>query len=140
MTQESTSGQAGGEPAGDRGALSLRGFFLAGVRLAKTRLQILSTEIAEQKVRLTLAAITGVAGLFLLGLAVVLGVALLAVLFWEEHRVALLTTLTLLFGVLGGGLLALTIRSVSGKERLFEATIGELQKDENVWRAGQQND
>lgn len=131
------AGEAAEDSAGEQGGLSLRGFFLAGIRLASNRLQILSTEIAEEKVKLTLAALTGVGGLFFLGLAVVCGVILLIVLFWEEHRVLLLGGLTLGFTLLGGGLLALTLRAVGAAQRPFQVTLAELKKDEDAWRAPQ---
>lgn len=126
-----------GDAAEDTAGLSLRGFFLAGIRLASNRLQILSTEIAEEKVKLTLAALTGVGGLFFLGLAVIFGVILLIVLFWEEHRVLLLGGLTLGFTLLGAGLLALTLRAVGASQRPFQVTLAELKKDEDAWRAPQ---
>lgn len=117
--------------------LSLRGFFLAGIRLANNRLQLLSTEIAEEKVRLTLAALTAVGGLFFTGLAVIFGVGLLVELFWETRRVELLSGLTLVFALLGGGLLALAVRAVSARRKPFPVTLGELRKDEDAWRSPQ---
>ena len=133
MTQQAESEESSTESS----TLSLRGFFLVGIRLAQNRLQILSTEIAEEKVRLTLSAITGIAGLFFLGLAVVLGTVLLVVIFWDSHRIELLSILTGVFLLFGAGLLTLTVKSVSGKERPFKVTRDELKKDEDVWRAGQ---
>ncbi|HET6720298.1 MAG TPA: phage holin family protein [Rhodocyclaceae bacterium] len=121
----------------DTAGLSLRGFFLAGIRLAHNRLQILATEVAEEKVRLTLAAITGVSGLFFLGLAVVLATILLLVLFWDNHRVEVLAGLSAAFALLGGGLLALTVRAVTQKVPPFQATLGELKKDQDAWRAAE---
>ena len=121
----------------DTAGLSLRGFFLAGIRLAHNRLQILATEVAEEKVRITLAAITGVAGLFFLGLAVVLATILLVVLFWDSHRVEVLAGLSAAFALLGGSLLALTVRSVTQKTAPFQATLGELKKDQDAWRAAE---
>lgn len=123
----------------DTAGLSLRGFFLAGIRLAHNRLQILATEVAEEKVRLTLAAITGVSGLFFLGLAVVLATILLVVLFWDSHRIEVLAGLSAAFALIGGGLLALTVRSVKYKVPPFQATLGELKKDQDAWRAAEDN-
>lgn len=121
----------------DTAGLSLRGFFLAGIRLAHNRLQILATEVAEEKVRLALAAITGVAGLFFLGLAVVLATILLVVFFWDTHRIEVLAGLSAVFALLGGGLLALTVRSLKHKVPPFQVTLGELKKDHDAWRAAE---
>lgn len=123
----------------DTAGLSLRGFFLAGIRLAHNRLQILATEVAEEKVRLTLAAITGVAGLFFLGLAIVLATILLVTLFWDSHRFEVLAGLSAAFALVGGGLLTLTVRSVTQKVPPFQATLGELKKDQDAWRAAEDN-
>lgn len=123
---------------GEAGAgLSLRGFFLAGIDLARNRLQILATEVAEEKARLTLAAIAGLAGLFFLGLAVVLATILLVVLYWDTHRIELLAGLSALFALLGSGLLALTLRAASRKAPPFQVTLDELKKDRDAWRAAQ---
>lgn len=132
---EASSGKSSPDSSPDSSPLSLRGFFLVGIRLAQNRLQILATEIAEEKVRLTLTAITGVAGLFFLGLAVVLGTLLLVVMFWDSHRIALLSILSGVFFLLGAVLLMLTVKSVSGKAPPFKVTLDELKKDEDVWRA-----
>lgn len=131
MSQEAE----GEETAG----LSLRGFFLAGIRLAHNRLQILATEVAEEKVRLALAAITGVAGLFFLGLAVVLATILLVVFFWDTHRIEVLAGLSAVFALFGGGLLALTVRSLKNKVPPFQVTLGELKKDHDAWRAAEED-
>jgi uncharacterized membrane protein YqjE len=124
----------GGEASG---GLSLRGFFLAGIRLAHNRLQILATEIAEEKVRLTLVLLAAVGGLFLLGLAIVLGVVLLAVLYWDSHRVMLLGGLSAFFALLGIALLWATARVLGRREAPFQTTLSELRKDEDAWRAAQ---
>lgn len=108
---------------------SLRTLAATLLATAQTRLEILSSEIEEEKIligqQLLLAAIT----LFFFGLGIVFLAAFLTVLFWESHRLFILGTLTLLF--LGGGgaaLLALRAKSGAGS-RLFADSLGELAKD-----------
>jgi len=123
------------ETAPDESAgLSLRGFFLAGIKLAHNRLQILSTEIAEEKVRLTVLAMAAIGALFFVGLTVVLGAILLVVLYWETHRVQLLTVFTLLSGAIAMLLVWIASRALSSREPPFKATLAELKKDEDAWR------
>jgi uncharacterized membrane protein YqjE len=127
VSQES----APGDPAG----LSLRGFFLAGIRLAHNRLLILSTEVAEEKVRLTLLAVAALGALFFVGLTIVLGAILLVVLYWETHRVQLLTAFTLFSGLLAVLLVWIAAKALAMRQTPFSATLQELKKDEDAWRA-----
>lgn len=104
---------------------------LAGTLLAvaQTRLEILSTEIEEEKIRIGQQLLLAVVALFCFGLGIVFLAAFLTVLFWESHRLFVLGTLTLLF--LGGGIAAwLMSRAKSGeRSRLFADSLGELSKD-----------
>lgn len=104
---------------------------LAGTLLAtaQTRLEILSTEIEEEKIRIGQQLLLAVVALFCFGLGIVFLAAFLTVLFWESHRLFVLGTLTLLF--FGGGIAALLIsRAKAGeRSRLFADSLGELAKD-----------
>jgi uncharacterized membrane protein YqjE len=104
---------------------------LAGTLLAtaQTRLEILSTEIEEEKIRIGQQLLLVTVVLFCFGLGIVFLAAFLTVLFWESHRLFVLGTLTLLF--LGGGTAALLmLRAKAGeRSRLFADSLGELAKD-----------
>jgi uncharacterized membrane protein YqjE len=119
-------GHQGGESIGLFSALrSITATLLAS---GKTRLELLGNEIEEEKhraIRLVLMA-QGVA--FCFGVAVLLAVALLTLLFWEG-RIAVLGLCSLLFLLAGGVFLALFRRATQRPDRLFAASIAELQED-----------
>jgi uncharacterized membrane protein YqjE len=67
--------------------------------------------------------------LFLFGIGIVLLVAFIVVLFWDEHRLAVLGGMSLLFLALGT-VTALMLRNQSlTRSKLFETSLAELVKD-----------
>lgn len=107
---------------------SLRNLVVTGVAICRTRLQLLGTELQEEKVRLLGALVSGVGALFLLGLGIILLIACIAAAFWE-HRVAIFGISALV--TLGIGIfLALEAKKlVSRPTNLFHASLAELDAD-----------
>jgi len=99
------------------------------VGIVHTRLELLSTDIAEEREHLTILLLLGVVALFCLGVGVVLLAILIAVAFWESHRLAALGGLTGFFLIAGSGLAWLALHKARTKPRLFEASLAELSKD-----------
>lgn len=126
MTEIHTDGEA---PRPQGVLNSLRGLAATLVGVAQTRLEILSTEIQEEKIRLGQILVLGFAALFLFALGLVFLAVFLTVLLWDSHRLLVLGALTLFF--FGGGTLAaLLAKSRAGEgSRLFTASLGELAKD-----------
>lgn len=114
-------------PAGVLG--SLKGWAATLVAVAHTRLEILSTEVEEEKIRVGQLLLLAVAALFLLGLGIVFAAAFLTVLFWETHRLFVLGALALLF--LASGVIAVRLLQSKAREKscLFADSLGELAKD-----------
>lgn len=108
---------------------SLKGWAATLVGVAHTRLEILSTEVEEEKIRLGQLLLSAIAALFFLGLGIVFTAAFLTVLFWETHRLFVLGALALLF--LGAGIAAALLLQGKAREksRLFADSLGELAKD-----------
>jgi uncharacterized membrane protein YqjE len=98
--------------------------------LARTRLEILGTEIEEERIRVTQLALAIAAVVFCLQVALVLAVVLLVVLLWDSHRVVTLSVLGGLFllAALGGGIWLRYL--VRGRPKIFASTLAELAKDE----------
>ncbi len=97
--------------------------------IVHTRLELLSTDLEEGRERLiSLLAMTFVA-LFCLCFGMVLLAILVVVLFWDTHRLLVLSLLTGLFIVTGGVIGALAIRALKSMPRMFEASLAELVKD-----------
>ena len=115
-------------PPGLAGSLSRLG--RSALALLRTRLEILGTEIEEERIRFAALALAVAAIAFCLQMAVLLFVAFLVVLLWETHRLASLGTFAAFFLVAGVvGILVLT-RRLARRPKLFASSLGELMKDE----------
>lgn len=114
------------KPAGVLG--SLKGWVATLVEVAHTRLEILSTEVEEEKLRIVQMLLFAVAMLFFLGLGIVFVALFATVLFWE-HRLFTLGALALLFLAAGSGAAFLWHGKTREKSRLFADSLGELAKD-----------
>ena len=95
---------------------------------ARTRLELLSNEIAEEKLRTLRLLVAAQTMLFCLGLAVVLTVGWLCVQFWDARLFVL--GLGVLF-FLGAAFVAYRfVRFYADRpQRIFDASIAELQED-----------
>jgi uncharacterized membrane protein YqjE len=104
---------------------------------ARTRLEILATEIEEERVRLEQMLLFALVAVFCLGMGVVLSVFFLIVLFWDTHRLAAVGSLA--GGFLAAGVvLGLILRDkAKSRPKLFAATRGELSKDQDMLREPQ---
>jgi uncharacterized membrane protein YqjE len=118
------------EPPREAGlAASLKRVGAHALSLLQVRLELLATEIEEERSRLSRLLVTGVCAFFLLGFGLLALALLLTVAWWETHR---LLPLSLLVGFfLGAGILcALSCaRLVWRGSRLFGASLAELAKD-----------
>ncbi len=113
---------------------SLRGLLVTVVALLGNRLDLLGTELAEERIRLLSLLTYGAAALLLLGAGTVYLSIFLTVLLWDSNRLLALGIFSALF--LAGGLLALgmTIGFVRAGSRLFAASLAELGKDRDALR------
>ena len=94
----------------------------------KTRLELLGNELEEQKL-LAIRLFLLLQGLVLcLGVTVLLIVALITALFWD-NRAMVLGTLVVIFLVLSGVLYAAVKRAIRRPEKVFSASIAELEED-----------
>lgn len=99
-----------------------------GLELAQLRLALLGNELELEAQRLFEALLRGAAALLLLGLTLLSAAALLVVAFWEQ-RVWVLAVLTLLLGLGACWLLHDARRRLQRSGRLFQASLGELERD-----------
>lgn len=100
--------------------------------IVQTRVELAATEVEEESLRYFSYLILSLAALFFLGIAVVLGVMLLVVLYWDTHRVGILSTLMILFGIAG---LAIGLRVRSNyrfKPKLLGHTLNEMTRDAQI--------
>jgi len=122
--------EAAGEGGRTGGLLdSMRRLAQTAVGLVETRLEIIVTELEEERLRLRRTLILAVVAGFCLSVAALLAVMFVVVVFWDTHRLTAIGGLLALF--LGGGAVAgyALWRQTGGHARLFETTLGELRKD-----------
>lgn len=105
--------------------------------ILQNRLELLSTDIAEERARLGAILLLSLVALFCLGVGVLLLTLLVVVLFWDTHRLEALSALTLLFLAAGGWVGWMALHRLRSKPRLFEASIAELAKDREHLGSGQ---
>ena len=117
-------------PAAGKGLFdSLKGLAATLIAIAHTRLDLLSTDLEEERARLASVLVMLFVALFCLGVGVLLLAILVAVVFWDSHRLMALAGLTGVF--LAGGLAALGFarHKLKTKPRLFAASLAELSRD-----------
>lgn len=99
------------------------------VAMAHTRLDLLSVDLEEDRVRFVSLLVLMLAALFFLGVGVVLAAVLLVVAFWDTHRLLALGTLAGFFLAVGTAAWAFALHTARTKPRLFASSLLELIKD-----------
>jgi uncharacterized membrane protein YqjE len=108
---------------------SLKRMFVTLLEVVQTRLELASTELEEERARLQEIAIYGLVAVFFLGIGVVLATILVIMVFWDTHRLQVLTICAAIYLVLGVAS-ALVVRNKSrSKPKAFSSTLAELRKD-----------
>jgi len=115
---------------------SLKTLSVSLVSIVHTRLELLSTDVAEEREHLTSFLVLVLVALGCFGVGVVLLAMLVVVAFWETHRLLALAGMTGLFLAAGVGLGWFAMHRVRTKPRLFEASLAELSKDRQQLRSG----
>lgn len=108
---------------------SVRQLLATGVETLRVRLELLSTEVEQEKLRLFDAVLWAGLALLLLGMGLLFLCGLVVVLLWEQHRLLALGALAVLF--LGAGFWVLQqararLRAPGG---LFATSVAELESD-----------
>jgi len=108
---------------------ALRRLAATAVGLLQTRIELLATELEEERARVFRILLLTVAALVFLALGVITLTFLVILLAWDTHRVLAAGLLTAAFlGI--GALLALNARNAAKeKTKLFSASLAELAKD-----------
>ena len=109
---------------------SLRGLAKTFIALVQTRIEIFASEVDEERTRVGRILVLAVVALFCLGLALVLGVLLIVVLFWDNNRLLALCVLTGAFALGGVGALLALRSAIRNRPKFLSATLAELRKDQ----------
>jgi uncharacterized membrane protein YqjE len=104
------------------------------VSIVHTRLELLSTDLEEDREHLLALVIMSLAALFSLMVGAVLVAILLVVIFWDSHRLLVLSSLAGVFLLVGLVTCGFAVRKAKRKPRLFLASLLELFKDSQQLR------
>lgn len=100
--------------------------------IVQTRVQLAATELEEESLRYFSYLVYSLAALFFLGLAILLGAALIVMLYWDTHRVEVLASLMILFAI-AGMTLGWRVRSQYRlKPVLLGNSLSELSRDREM--------
>lgn len=99
------------------------------VAIAHTRLDLLSSDLEEERAHLLSLFGLALTSLFCFGIGLVLATILLVVAFWDTHRFLMLASLAGFFLGIGGVALGFASHKARTKPRLFSASMSELVKD-----------
>jgi uncharacterized membrane protein YqjE len=110
---------------------SLRNLGKTFLAVLQTRLEIFASEIDEQGALLARIAVLAAVAALCLGLAVILVVLFVAVLFWDTNRLLAIGAMAAVF--LAGGITAVLVlvATIRRRPRLLAATLAELRKDKS---------
>ena len=97
--------------------------------ILQTRLELLSSEMEEERVRIEQILLYGSIVLFFTGLAIMLLTAFFVVLLWDEHRLLVLGGFSASFFLVALLALAGLRRVARGKCKLFSVSLAELVSD-----------
>lgn len=99
------------------------------IAMGQTRLELLSTEIEEEREWLTSMMIWTLVALFCAAIAVVLAAMLIVIIFWDSYRILALSLLICVF-ILGAGFAWRMVFDITrNKPRLFTSSLEEMSKD-----------
>ncbi|MDQ1922910.1 phage holin family protein [Massilia pseudoviolaceinigra] len=104
------------------------------VAMVQTRLELAAVEVQEELQRFLGYVVLALASLILFGIAALLVVLLVVVIFWDSYRLEAIGAMAALFGVAGGVIAMQVKRSFDARPRLLGATVAELNKDVNFIR------
>ena len=99
------------------------------VAVAHTRLDLLASDMEEERAHFFSLLVLALAALFLVGVGVVLATILVVVGFWDTHRLTVLGLLMALFLAAGIAAWTIAMRKARSKPKLFAASMSELLKD-----------
>ena len=108
---------------------SLRRLLASALELAETRLELLVTEIEEERLHLLALVGYGVAAFFLLGIGMLFLAIFITVALWDSNRLLALGTFTALFLAAGAATAYLAVRHANTRKRFFASSLAELGRD-----------
>lgn len=119
-------------PEGSGLKAAAKRLFTTLLGVVTTRLELLSNEWQEERLRVKEMLLFTLFAAFCLGMGIVLLTMFIVVLFWDEHRLAVLAVLSLVFFVLGIWFAVLSRSRIRQGSKLFSVSLAELNKDSEL--------
>jgi len=114
---------------------SLRGLAATAIAITHTRLQLLASDLEEQRIRALEMIVLGAIAFFCGAVGVLLISAWVIVALWDEYRLMTLGLLAVLyFAGCAAALIVLKSKMVA-RPRLFASSLAELHRDEELLRS-----
>lgn len=113
---------------------ALRGSLATLLALAQVRVELLATELQEEKTRVGMILMFGAGAVFCLSFGLFFLAILITVLLWDSNRLLALGVFAAMFLTAGGIFAAIALRQARAGSKLFAASIGELQRDRAALR------
>lgn len=98
----------------------------------QTRIELLSNEIEEERLRIGQMFLYGSVALLFFGLAIIMLTVFFVVLFWDSHRMLVLGGFAALYFVAGLLVWNALRRVAREKSKLFSASLAELADDRDL--------
>lgn len=115
--------------AGSGMLVSVRRMLSTLTSIASTRLELLANELQEERLRLMQMLLFVFFALFCFGMSMLLLITFILVLFWDDHRLAVLGMLSIFFFAIGAIFAMLLRGRMQVKSRLFSVSLAELARD-----------
>ncbi|MEQ1814079.1 MAG: phage holin family protein [Candidatus Nitrotoga sp.] len=97
--------------------------------IISTRLELLINELQVERLRLTQMLVSALFAMFCFGMGLLLLTVFIVVLFWDDHRLAVLGVLCAFFFLLGSIMVLLLRGKAQAGSKLFSASLAELSRD-----------
>ena len=118
-------------PIESKGLLeSLSAFATTFVSVAHTRLELLSTDLEEDRAHLFSLVVLYLIAAFCLVVGLVIAIVLIVFVLWQSHRLLALSLVAGFFLLTGLGVCSFAIHKTKTKPRIFSASLSELLKDQ----------
>ena len=110
---------------------SLRNLATTLVALLQNRIELLATDLEEERIRLLQVLFWAAGALFFIALGVLMITMLVVLLLWDSYRLTGIVVLAAVFLAIGVGL-AIGVRNrMHMRSRLFSSSLDELAKDKD---------
>lgn len=100
------------------------------IAIAHTRLDLLRTDLEEERLRLMSLLLMALVSFFCLCVGIVFLAILIVVALWDTHRLLVLSTVAGVFLLTGAVFCGIAIHTLKTMPRMFAASLAELSKDQ----------